>query len=64
MPKSYSSADLIKIVEANGWYQVSKSGSHLKFKHIKKSGIVIIPHPKKDTPTGTAQKILKMAKLK
>ena len=64
MPKNYSSIDLIKIVEVDGWLQVSKIGSHLKFKHNIKPGIVIIPHPKKDVPTGTAQKILKMAGLK
>jgi predicted RNA binding protein YcfA (HicA-like mRNA interferase family) len=64
MPKRYSSAELIEIVEKDGWYQISKRGSHLKFKHLKKSGVIIIPHPKKDIPTGTAQKILKMAGLK
>jgi len=64
MPKNYSSKELIKIIEADGWYQVSKSGSHLKFKHNIKSGIVVIPHPEKDIPTGTAQNILKMAGMK
>ena len=64
MPKNYSSDELIKIVETDGWFRVSKSGSHLKFKHSKKLGIVIIAHPKKDISTGTAQKILKMAGLK
>jgi predicted RNA binding protein YcfA (HicA-like mRNA interferase family) len=64
MPKRYSSVELIEIVKAVGWLQVSKNGSHLKFKHSKKPGIVVIPHPKKDMPTGTAQKILKMASLK
>jgi len=64
MPKRYSSVDLVEIVEADGWFKVSKNGSHIKFKHSKKSGIVVIPHPKKDMPTGTAEKILKMAGLK
>ena len=64
MPKRYSSVDLIKIILANGWHEVSKKGSHTKFKHPEKSGIVVIPHPKKDMPTGTAEKILKMAGIK
>jgi len=64
MPKGYSSEDLIEIVEADGWFKVSKNGSHLKFKHPKKGGIVVIPHPKKDIPAGTAQNILKMSGLK
>ena len=64
MSKRYSSEDLIKIVELDGWSNVSKSGSHLKFKHPIKAGIVVIPHPKKDMPTGTAQNVLRMAGLK
>ena len=64
MPKNYSSLELIKMVEADGWFKVSKSGSHLKFNHEKKPGIVVIPHPNKDIPTGTAQKVLKMAGIK
>ena len=64
MPKHYSSLDLIRMIEANGWFQVSKKGSHLKFNHKKKTGVVVIPHPKKDMPTGTAQNILKMAGVK
>lgn len=55
---------MIEIVEADGWFQVSKNGSHLKFKHPKKGGIVVIPHPKKDIPAGTAQNILKMSGLR
>jgi len=60
----YSSLDLIRIVKEDGWFQVSKRGSHLKFKHSRKPGIIVIPNPKKDMPQGTAQKILKMAGLK
>lgn len=64
MPKRYSSAELIKIVLADGWYEVSCNGSHHKFKHPSKKGIVVIPHPKKEMPIGTAEKILKMAGIK
>ena len=64
VPKRYSSVDLVKIITKDGWFQTSKKGSHLKFKHKEKVGIVIIPHPKKDIPAGTAEKVLKMAGLK
>ena len=64
MPKNYSSFDLIKKLEEDGWFRVSQKGSHIKFNHDKKSAIVVIPHPKKDIPTGTAQKILKIAGVK
>ena len=64
MPKRYSSAELIKIVLADGWYEVSCKGSHHKFRHKVKEGTVIIPHPKKEMPVGTAERILKMAGLK
>jgi predicted RNA binding protein YcfA (HicA-like mRNA interferase family) len=64
MSKKYSSNALIKLIESDGWYQVSKNGSHLKFKHLTKPGIVVIPHPRKDTPMGTVNNILKQAGLK
>ncbi|MGH3926173.1 MAG: type II toxin-antitoxin system HicA family toxin, partial [Pseudonocardiaceae bacterium] len=35
--------DLIKRVEADGWYQVSQRGSHRQFKHPTKKGRVTIP---------------------
>ncbi len=45
--------DVIKLVEADGWYQVSTEGSYRQYKHPTKSGRVTIPgrlsedlHPK------------------
>ena len=64
MPKRYSSLELIKIIEKNGWYLVGIHGDHHKFKHNSKIGIVIVPHPRKITPVGTANSILKQAGLK
>lgn len=58
------SGELIKIVEADGWYQVSTKGSHHQYKHLTKKGRVTIPHPKKDLPIKTVQSILKQAGLK
>ena len=60
----YTSKDLIKIVEEDEWYLVKVNGSHHKFKHATKKGIVVIPHPKKEVPVGTANNILRQAGLK
>ncbi len=58
------SLDLIKMIEADGWYQVRCKGDHHHFKHPTKKGLVTIPHPKKDLPPGTVNSILKQAGLK
>ncbi|MDC4272593.1 type II toxin-antitoxin system HicA family toxin [Acinetobacter baumannii] len=57
------SLDLIKMIEADGWYEVRVTGSHHHFKHPNKKGLVTIPHPKKDLPNGTVKSILKQAGL-
>lgn len=58
------SQDLIKMIEADGWYLVRVNGSHHHFKHPSKSGLVTVPHPKKDLPPKTRDSILKQAGLK
>ena len=57
------SLDLIKMIEADGWYAVRVKGSHHHFKHPTKEGLVTVPHPKKDLPIGTVNNILKQAGL-
>ena len=54
--------DSRKIVQrliADGFVLVSVKGSHHKFR--KGETVVIVPHPKKDLPTGTARSIARMA---
>jgi predicted RNA binding protein YcfA (HicA-like mRNA interferase family) len=63
MPKRYSSSELIAIVQRDGWFLVNVTGSHHKYHHAQKQGSVVIPHPKKDIPCGTARNILKQAGL-
>ncbi|GAA4899156.1 hypothetical protein GCM10023203_61290 [Actinomycetospora straminea] len=58
------SRDIIKEIEADGWYLDRVSGSHHIFKHPTKSGSVPVPHPKKDVPKGTLNSIRKLAGLK
>ena len=64
MGKTYTSQELIDLVEADGWRKVSTEGSHQQFKHPTKPGRVTIPHPKKDLPKGTVNSILKQARIK
>ena len=57
----YSSREVIKIIEADGWYEVACVGSHHQFKHATKTGRVTIPHPKRKLPLGTVKSIFKQA---
>ncbi|WP_288189675.1 type II toxin-antitoxin system HicA family toxin [uncultured Treponema sp.] len=36
--KSYSSREVIKLIEADGWYLVNTVGSHHQYKHPTKKG--------------------------
>lgn len=59
--KAYSSKELIKIVNKAGWILVRVKGDHHHFAHPDITGIVTIPHPKKDLPIKTIRSILKQA---
>lgn len=54
-----NSRKIIKRLKDEGFEEVSVKGSHHKFKKADK--IVIVPHPKKDLPLGTAKSIAKQA---
>jgi predicted RNA binding protein YcfA (HicA-like mRNA interferase family) len=43
--------------------QVRQKGSHIQFKHPTKPGLVTVPHPKADIPTGTLKSIEKQSGL-
>jgi len=58
------SAQLIRMLEDDGWRLVRITGSHHHYKHPEKRGLVTVPHPKKDLPIGTVRSILKSAGLK
>jgi len=57
--KSYSSREIIKMLQDDGWYEVSCVGDHHQFKHPTKKGRVTVTHPKKDIPAGTVRNIEK-----
>jgi predicted RNA binding protein YcfA (HicA-like mRNA interferase family) len=53
------SKKIVRRLLDEGFELVSVSGSHHKFR--KGAVTVIVPHPKKDLPTGTAKAISKQA---
>ncbi len=64
MITTMQSADLIKILKANGWTLRNVSGSHHVFCHPTKPGHISVPHPKKDLGTGLVRRLLKDAGLR
>ena len=50
-----NSREIVKRLEAEGFELVSVKGSHHKFR--KGEITVVVPHPKRDLPLGTARSI-------
>ena len=44
-----------------GWQLLNIEGSHHKLRQQESGKTIIVPHPKKDLPTGTARAIAKHA---
>jgi predicted RNA binding protein YcfA (HicA-like mRNA interferase family) len=64
MPRLYSSAEIIKTLEREGFQFVSQRGSHVKY---RKPGdpvrTVIVPAGRKEVPRGTLRSILRQSGL-
>ena len=57
--------DIIKLIEAEGWYLVETKGSHRQYKHPTITGrVTIAGHFNDDLAPGTLNSILKQARLK
>ncbi len=56
--------DMIKLLKANGFIEISSQGSHRKLYNPKTNRTVIVPFHSKDLKKGTEQGILKDAGLK
>jgi len=57
--------DVIRLIEADGWYQAAMRGSHRQFKHPRKPGrVTVAGKPSEDLAPGTLNSILKQAGLK
>ena len=59
--KSYSSREVIRILQADGWYEVACVGDHHQFKHPVKPRKVTVTHPVKDIPVRTLKSIERQA---
>lgn len=59
-----NSREIIRRLQADGWYEVHQVGSHKQFKHPAKPGRVTVAHPKKDVPKGTLRSIERQTGLK
>jgi predicted RNA binding protein YcfA (HicA-like mRNA interferase family) len=55
------SADLIRDLKAAGWVLDRVRGSHHVFKHPRRLGHVVVPHPKKDLGVGLVAAIRRQA---
>lgn len=62
--KSYSSREVIKILQADGWFEIHCVGDHHQFKHPTKPGKVTVTHPVKDIPSRTLKSIERQAGVK
>jgi len=57
--------ELVRILEADGWYSTGQTGSYKQFRHPTKSGLLIVPmHAGKEIGKGLLHSILKKAGLK
>ncbi len=64
MPKLYSSAHIIKVLQSKGFVYISQRGSHVKFRKFDKpSRTVIVPANRKEIPIGTFRSILRQSNL-
>ena len=55
--KSYSSREVIRLLNEDGWYEVACEGSHHQFKHPAKPGKTTVKDPQKDVPIKTLKRI-------
>jgi predicted RNA binding protein YcfA (HicA-like mRNA interferase family) len=63
MPRLYSSAHIIKVLELKGFAFVSQKGSHIKLHNRIRKLTVIVPANKKEIPLGTMSSILRQSGL-
>lgn len=56
-----NSRKILRRLRKEGWVVVNIEGSHHKLSHPNWKHPVIVPHPKKDLPQGTARSIARAA---
>ncbi|MEJ7681752.1 MAG: type II toxin-antitoxin system HicA family toxin [Segetibacter sp.] len=64
MPKLYSSAEILKVLQKHGFVFISQNGSHIKYRKTGDPTLtVIVPADRKQIPSGTFYSILKQSTL-
>jgi predicted RNA binding protein YcfA (HicA-like mRNA interferase family) len=56
-----NSRKILARLRSEGWHEAGVAGSHHKLKHPVTGQLIVVPHPKKDLPLGTARQIAKTA---
>ena len=65
MPPRLTVREVIRILEADGWYLVATKGSHRQYKHKIKAGrVTVAGKPSEEVAPGTLNSILKQSGLK
>lgn len=65
MPPRLTVREVIRLLEADGWYLVATKGSHRQYKHKVKAGrVTVAGKPSEEVAPGTLNSILKQAGLK
>ena len=65
MPPRLTVRDVIRLIEADGWYLVATKGSHRQYKHGNKAGrVTVAGKPSEEVAPGTLNSILKQAGLR
>ena len=60
-----TSREIVEILERDGWFSIGQTGSHRKFRHPTKPGLIVVPmHAGKGLGKGLEHSILKKAGLK
>lgn len=62
MPERLGSSDVIRVLQAHGFFPASQKGSHAKYRNAA-GRIAIVPHPKKELPIGTTRSIIRQSGL-
>ena len=63
MIRTMKGAELIRDLHRAGWVLDRVRGSHHVFRHPKRPGHIVVPHPKKDLGVGLVSAIRKQAGL-
>ena len=65
MPPRLTVREVIRLLEADGWYLVATKGSHRQYKHKIKAGrVTVAGKPSEEVAPGTLNSILKQSDLK